>query len=87
MPAYGEGTYTPVAGGEALHRLVPHSALAVVGCAAHLPDLEQPERFNAALPGFLATPWTGTGPGSRLLKRFGEAAAALVRAVVAELLA
>ncbi|MFB6782323.1 hypothetical protein ACFCX0_34275 [Streptomyces sp. NPDC056352] len=48
-----DDTYTPVADGEALHRLIPHSALVVVDRAAHLPNLEQPERFNAALLGFL----------------------------------
>ncbi|MEW2486865.1 hypothetical protein [Streptomyces sp. NPDC048411] len=49
----GEGTHTPVAGGEALYRLIPHSAVVVVDRAAHLPNLEQPERINAAMLGFL----------------------------------
>ncbi|MGW3660822.1 alpha/beta fold hydrolase [Streptomyces sp. NPDC005151] len=44
---------TLFAAGEALHRLIPHSTLVVVDRAAHLPNLEQPERFNAALLGFL----------------------------------
>ncbi|MFE7240499.1 alpha/beta fold hydrolase [Streptomyces sp. NPDC057580] len=48
-----DDAYTPVADGEALHRLIPHSALVVVDRAAHLPNLEQPERFNAAFLGFL----------------------------------
>ncbi|MGW1548403.1 alpha/beta fold hydrolase [Streptomyces sp. NPDC002346] len=48
-----DDTYTPVADGEALHRMIPDSALVVVDRAAHLPNLEQPERFNAALLRFL----------------------------------
>lgn len=48
-----DDTYTPVADAEAMHRLIPQSALVVVDRAGHLPNLEQPERFNAALLGFL----------------------------------
>lgn len=46
--------YTPVSGAESLHALLPDSTLCVVEGAAHLPNLERPERFNAALAQFLA---------------------------------
>ncbi|MFH9730116.1 alpha/beta fold hydrolase [Streptomyces sp. NPDC017260] len=49
-----DDVYTPVAEAESLHRLVPHSTLAVVEKAGHLPGAEQPERFNAVLLEFLA---------------------------------
>ncbi|AEV87201.1 hydrolase [Actinoplanes sp. SE50] len=45
--------FTPVADAESLHRLIPASALTVVDNAGHLPNLEQPEAFNAALKTFL----------------------------------
>jgi pimeloyl-ACP methyl ester carboxylesterase len=44
-----DDTYTPVSEAEALHALLPGSTLCVVEGAAHLPNLERPERFNAAL--------------------------------------
>ncbi|MFK8912073.1 alpha/beta fold hydrolase [Streptomyces sp. YS-3] len=44
-----DDTYTPVADAEAMHASVPGSALVVVEGAAHLPNLERPEEFNAAL--------------------------------------
>ncbi|MEU1054751.1 alpha/beta hydrolase [Streptomyces sp. NPDC005876] len=46
-------TYTPVSDARSLHGLLPGSALVVVEGAAHLPNLERPEEFNAALAGFL----------------------------------
>ncbi|CQR62955.1 alpha/beta fold hydrolase [Streptomyces leeuwenhoekii] len=49
-----DDTYTPVPGAEALHALLPDASLCVVEGAAHLPNLERPERFNAALEEFLA---------------------------------
>ncbi|WP_328302637.1 alpha/beta hydrolase [Streptomyces sp. NBC_00435] len=49
-----DDVYTPVAEAESLHALVPHSVLAVVERAGHLPGVEQPEAFNEALLGFLA---------------------------------
>ncbi|MEE1739045.1 alpha/beta fold hydrolase [Streptomyces sp. BE147] len=49
-----DDTYTPVAEAEAMHRLIPDSGLVVVGRAAHMPNLERPEEFNAALLEFLA---------------------------------
>ncbi|WP_329122595.1 alpha/beta fold hydrolase [Streptomyces sp. NBC_01465] len=49
-----DDVYTPVATAESLHRLVPHATLAVIEGAGHLPGVEQPDRFNAALIPFLA---------------------------------
>lgn len=49
-----DDVYTPVAEAESLHALVPHSLLAVVEQAGHLPGVEQPEAFNRALLEFLA---------------------------------
>ena len=48
-----EDEFTPVADAELMHRLIPGSALAVIDGAGHLPNLEQPEAFNAALHNFL----------------------------------
>lgn len=50
-----DDVYTPVAGAEALHALIPHSTLAVVEGAGHLPGVERPERFNTELLRFLDT--------------------------------
>ncbi|MFI1104235.1 alpha/beta fold hydrolase [Streptomyces melanogenes] len=44
-----DDTYTPVADAEATHAAVPGSTLVVVESAAHLPNLERPAEFNAAL--------------------------------------
>ncbi|WP_371653595.1 MULTISPECIES: alpha/beta fold hydrolase [unclassified Streptomyces] len=44
-----DDTYTPVADAEAMHAAVPGSTLVVVESAAHLPNLERPAEFNAAL--------------------------------------
>ncbi|GAA0578620.1 alpha/beta fold hydrolase [Streptomyces crystallinus] len=44
-----DDTYTPVADAEAMHAAIPGSTLVVVEAAAHLPNLERPEEFNAAL--------------------------------------
>lgn len=49
-----DDVYTPVAEAESLHALVPHSVLAVVEGAGHLPGVEQPEAFNRVLLEFLA---------------------------------
>ena len=49
-----DDSYTPVEEARDTHGLIPGSGLAVVERAGHLPNLEQPERFNAALLGFLA---------------------------------
>ncbi|MFE0699332.1 alpha/beta fold hydrolase [Streptomyces sp. NPDC058872] len=50
-----EDTYTPVADAEEMHALLPHSTLAVIERAAHLPNLERPEEFDAALDAFLGS--------------------------------
>ncbi|MET9800283.1 alpha/beta fold hydrolase [Streptomyces sp. NPDC006368] len=47
--------YTPVADAEGMHRLIPHATLTVVEQAGHLPNVEQPQRFNAAVLRFLDT--------------------------------
>ncbi|MFE0650078.1 alpha/beta fold hydrolase [Streptomyces sp. NPDC059534] len=48
-----DDTYTPVADAEEMHALLPDSTLVVVERAAHLPNLERPEEFDAALDRFL----------------------------------
>ncbi|WP_405693552.1 alpha/beta hydrolase [Streptomyces coelicoflavus] len=50
-----DDAYTPVTDAESIHRLVPHSTLAVVEKAGHLPGAEQPDRFNTVLLEFLDT--------------------------------
>ncbi|CAL9504628.1 alpha/beta fold hydrolase [Streptomyces sp. enrichment culture] len=46
--------YTPVRDAEALHAALSDSALHVVEGAAHMPNLERPQEFDAALAGLLA---------------------------------
>ncbi|MEV7570132.1 alpha/beta fold hydrolase [Streptomyces tanashiensis] len=48
-----DDTYTPVADAEEMHALLPHSTLTVIERAAHLPNLERPEEFDAALDAYL----------------------------------
>ncbi|MEU4063377.1 alpha/beta hydrolase [Streptomyces wedmorensis] len=48
-----DDTYTPVADAEEMHALLPDSTLVVVERAAHLPNLERAEEFDAALAAFL----------------------------------
>lgn len=48
-----DDAYTPVPDAEAMHAALPHSTLSVIAAAAHLPNLERPEEFNAALADFL----------------------------------
>ncbi|MGV9888793.1 alpha/beta fold hydrolase [Streptomyces sp. NPDC003395] len=48
-----DDTYTPVADAEAMHAALPDSTLTVIARAAHLPNLERPAEFNAALEAFL----------------------------------
>ncbi|MFI8517568.1 alpha/beta fold hydrolase [Streptomyces sp. NPDC085481] len=50
-----DDTYTPVAEAEAMHALLPDATLAVIEGAAHLPNLERPEEFDAALDAFLSS--------------------------------
>ncbi|WP_448316889.1 alpha/beta fold hydrolase, partial [Streptomyces sp. CO7] len=62
-----EDTYTPVAEAEAMRKLVDDSRLVVVPDAGHLPNLEQPERFDAALLDFLRMRRGEVGPPHPLL--------------------
>ncbi|MBW5425710.1 alpha/beta fold hydrolase [Streptomyces sp. BG9H] len=48
-----DDTYTPVADAEAMHAALPDSVLSVVESAAHLPNLERPAEFNAAVRAWL----------------------------------
>jgi len=45
---------TPVAMSEAINEAIPGSELVIIAEASHLSNLEQPERFNLALDGFLS---------------------------------
>ncbi|EGG48495.1 alpha/beta fold hydrolase [Streptomyces griseoaurantiacus] len=45
--------YTPVAEARAMHEALPASTLEIIEGAAHLPNLERPEPFNAALAQWL----------------------------------
>ncbi|MEU7293994.1 alpha/beta hydrolase [Streptomyces exfoliatus] len=47
-----DDTYTPVADAEEMHALLPDSTLAVIERAAHLPNLERPEEFDAVLDSY-----------------------------------
>ncbi|NBE55673.1 alpha/beta fold hydrolase [Streptomyces boluensis] len=49
-----EDTYTPVDEARAMHAALPHATLRVIDGAAHLPNLERPDDFNAALRAFLS---------------------------------
>ncbi|WP_338495239.1 alpha/beta fold hydrolase [Streptomyces sp. SJL17-4] len=48
-----DDSYTPVADAEDMHALLPHSTLAVIERAAHLPNLERPDDFDAVLENYL----------------------------------
>ncbi|MER5960911.1 alpha/beta hydrolase [Streptomyces sp. NPDC002057] len=50
-----DDTYTPVADAESMCALLPHATLAVIERAAHLPNLERPEEFDAALESYLGS--------------------------------
>ncbi|MFI9580863.1 alpha/beta fold hydrolase [Streptomyces sp. NPDC052236] len=45
--------YTPVSDAEFMHQQLPDSTLAVIEGSAHMPNLERPAEFNAALARFL----------------------------------
>ncbi|WP_128377604.1 alpha/beta fold hydrolase [Streptomyces cavernae] len=45
--------YTPVADAREMHAALPDSVLHVIEGAAHMPNLERPDEFNAALADFL----------------------------------
>jgi pimeloyl-ACP methyl ester carboxylesterase len=49
-----EDTLTPPSASHDLRQRIPGSVMTVIEGAGHLSNLEQPERFNAALAGFLA---------------------------------
>ncbi|MDG4864814.1 alpha/beta fold hydrolase [Streptomyces sp. T-3] len=49
-----DDAYTPVADAEGMHAALADSTLCVVEGAAHMPNLERTEEFNAALGVFLA---------------------------------
>ncbi|NGN63587.1 alpha/beta fold hydrolase [Streptomyces sp. A7024] len=46
--------YTPVPDAELMHELAPDATLHIIEGAAHMPNLERPVDFNAALGAFLA---------------------------------
>ncbi|MBG0853779.1 alpha/beta fold hydrolase [Streptomyces spinoverrucosus] len=46
--------YTPVSDARAMHAALPDSTLHVIEGAAHMPNLERPDDFNAALREFLS---------------------------------
>lgn len=48
-----EDAYTPVGDALDIHERVPDSRLTVIEQAAHMPNLEQPDAFNATLGAFL----------------------------------
>ncbi|MGW7023862.1 alpha/beta fold hydrolase [Streptomyces decoyicus] len=50
-----EDAYTPVSDARDIHERIPDSRLAVIEHAAHMPNLERPDEFNAALDAFLAS--------------------------------
>ncbi|QTZ94905.1 alpha/beta fold hydrolase [Streptomyces auratus] len=66
-----EDTYTPVSDAREIHDRMPDARLVLIERAAHLPNLERPDEFNAALEEFLRslpadaaadTPGTPGGP-------------------------
>jgi pimeloyl-ACP methyl ester carboxylesterase len=48
-----EDTYTPVPVARSMHEVLPDSTLVIIEGAAHLPNLERPAEFGAALDRFL----------------------------------
>jgi pimeloyl-ACP methyl ester carboxylesterase len=69
-----EDAYTPVTEAEAMRDLVDGSRLAVVPEAGHLPNLERPELFDAALLAFLADGGEAFAPPHPLLGLLLDAA-------------
>ncbi|TDT95440.1 pimeloyl-ACP methyl ester carboxylesterase [Streptomyces sp. 846.5] len=51
-----DDVYTPVSDAEFMHRQLPDSTLTVVAGAGHMPNLEYPAEFNAALTTYLKGP-------------------------------
>ncbi|WP_049569873.1 alpha/beta fold hydrolase [Streptomyces sp. SBT349] len=50
----GEDVFTTVTDAKVLHERIPGAELAIIPGAGHLPNLERPAAFDAALRGFLA---------------------------------
>ena len=50
-----EDSLTPVSEAEALRNGIPHSRLKIIEGAGHMSNMEQPERFNAALIEFIGS--------------------------------
>jgi pimeloyl-ACP methyl ester carboxylesterase len=57
-----EDTFTPVSDAEFIRSRIPGATLVVLNAAAHLPNLECPNEFNAALDTFLAALTSGRFP-------------------------
>jgi pimeloyl-ACP methyl ester carboxylesterase len=53
--------FTPLRDARLMHDRIPDSTLVVVDGAAHMPNLERPAEFNAAVESLLAT-LTPTAP-------------------------
>jgi pimeloyl-ACP methyl ester carboxylesterase len=49
-----EDTYTPVPVARSMHEVLPDSTLVIIEGAGHLPNLERPAEFDAALARFLS---------------------------------
>lgn len=58
-----EDTYTPLSDARHLHERLPDSELTVVEGAAHMPNLERPTAFNAALADLLRRVAARPSPG------------------------
>ncbi|MEW1671633.1 alpha/beta fold hydrolase [Streptomyces noursei] len=54
--------FTPVADARVIHDAVPEARLTVIEGAGHMPNLERPEEFNAALAEFLSALPTPAAP-------------------------
>jgi pimeloyl-ACP methyl ester carboxylesterase len=61
----GDDAFTPVADARAIQALLPGAELVVVEGAGHLPNLERPEEFDAALSAFLDRLPAATPEGAR----------------------
>jgi pimeloyl-ACP methyl ester carboxylesterase len=51
-----DDVFTPVADARFMHERIPGARLAVIEGAAHMPNLERPDAFNAAVANLLAAP-------------------------------
>ncbi|MGW7577646.1 alpha/beta fold hydrolase [Streptomyces sp. NPDC054765] len=59
-----EDAYTPVSDARDIHERLPDSRLTVIEQAGHLPNLERPDEFNAALGTFLDSLPRTAGPAA-----------------------